>query len=152
MQRNLFPDQPEEFSWLSALTAEFEKHAPQRNWTALLHFVVMMHPQPVDNCSCGERDPLELHDWMHLNHAAYNTALRSIIIDFNARKGLKKALDTELQAPVDESGYGPIVRRDYGLVLRDLLRAVPQLNWFKRPYDPRRMYQGTALENQRILQ
>lgn len=149
-QKNMFAPSPEEFSWLSALMAEFEKHAPKREWTQLLHFLVMMRPQPVGACSC---EGLELHDWMHLNHSSYNTALRTIIVDFNARKGLKKALDTELQSPVDESGYGPIVRRDYGMVLRDLLRAVPQLSWFGPPkYRADRMYQGTALNNQRILQ
>lgn len=125
-QYNLFPDHPEEFTWLHEIASDFERHVPRKEWTALLRHI---DPEPVDRCDC--REGWEFETWQHRNHAAYNTAIRTLVIDSGARKGLKKALERELAAPVVD-GFGPILRRDYALLLRDFLREKPQLNWFGR--------------------
>lgn len=126
-QYNLFPHLPEEFGWLSDFNILLEINVPESKWTFILHHLVMLGVKPPAECTCEGR---ELSDWSHLNHGAYNAAVRNIIQDHGARRGLKKALDRDISGPVDEFGYGRIARRDYALQLRDFLSKKPKLAWF----------------------
>lgn len=148
-QRNLFEGHPEEFTWLHELATDFERLVPQKKWTELLNIIAMMHLDPPGMCRC--REGWELVTWQHVNHAAFNTAVRTMIIDSGARKGLKKAIDREVAGPVTPDGTGPIMGREYAIRLRDFLSERPRLNWFRvTAYDPYHLYQGDALKNQHI--
>jgi hypothetical protein len=126
-----------------------KRWGPEKKWTILLLQFVGLGVAEPGNCSCLE--PRDLVSERHRNHAEFNQKVRAVIFEMpGAREGLYKALYRDVRGPLlpDDPEYGRIVHRVYGEALLDFLRAEPQMQWFREPYKPDQLYQGSALNDQ----
>jgi len=136
---------PDELGWVASFTKDLQEKVLKRKWASLLRHAALTNVEVPGYCTC--EIVLETAAEHAAAHAEYNTKIRAAIMTSGARLGLFKALHRELTPEQEEECRKSFPLRN-GEQLLDFLRATPKPEWFKQPYNAKRMYQGGALKNQ----